>query len=127
MYVLVSKVGCNYGILDTDDGALDWVTLETIQSVVSKGTVINGVSSSGLTPQDCFINQSLCNWANGQNVFAIGRGLVISQKGAFKFLAGKKAFKGKVVNTEGGIYTLRFNFGVVTKVADSTLKGMLHS
>ena len=33
MYVLVSKVGCNYGILDTDDGALDWVTLEIMNIV----------------------------------------------------------------------------------------------
>lgn len=124
MYVLVSKVGCNYGILDTNDGALDWVDQSTVQAVLNRGISIAGVTPSGIVPQDYNLQSTLCNWNNGQNIFQIGRGLVISKKGEFKFIAGKKTYKGKVISVNNGVYTLRFNFGVVTQVNASVLNTM---
>lgn len=126
MYVLVSKVGCNYGILDTSDGALDWVNQSTIQAVLNRGISIAGVTSSGIVPQDYNLQSTLCNWNNGQNIFQTGRGLIISKKGDFKFIAGKKTYKGKVISVNNGVYTLRFNFGVITSVGSNVLNMMMN-
>lgn len=67
---LFSRVGNNYGVIDLDDGQIDWLTKEDLISC-AKEVKINGVdlSSRLLKPVICELAWNKCNWSNGLNIF----------------------------------------------------------
>lgn len=124
MYILTSRVGDNCAILDTNDGALDWLDLKQVKSLVTKGIQIIGIDLNGLSPRAYKIESTMLNWNNGQNIFQTGRRWTMSSKGVFKFIAGSKTYKGMVVDRHGDVYVLQFNSGVVTEVNISVILTM---
>ena len=51
MYILVNRVGDNFGVLDTNDGVIDWLSGEKIKHLAHRGIQIAGVNKNGFEPQ----------------------------------------------------------------------------
>lgn len=114
MYYFLKRVGCNYGVVDSEDGAIDWLTKEELQRIVKDGVSIEGINEdcSEFVPQLVILNAKLCNWADGQNVFTNVKWFNLSRDGSFKMRAGNKTFKGTLINSGDKLGLLVFNYGV---------------
>lgn len=112
MFKLVSKVGTNFGVLDTRDGVLEWMDANTLTAYISNGIKIEGVSGGEFIPSKHILPFGLCNWNNGENIFKTGNLFRITSSGSFSFKSGKKAYKGKVISIEGNKY-LSFTNGIL--------------
>lgn len=117
MLVLVKQVGANYGVLDTDDGALDWVSKTELLDF-SKQVNIVGVNSSGkLEPTSATITSDKCNWSKGQNIFKTIANLQMNRH--FEFIlsteAGKK-YRGTIII--GSTLYFKFNANILVPICE---------
>lgn len=117
MLVLVKQVGTNYGVLDTDDGALDWVSKTDLLDF-SKQVKIVGVNSTGkLEPTSATITPDKCNWSKGQNIFKTVANLQMNRH--FEFIltteAGKK-YKGTIII--GSTMYFKFNANILVPICE---------
>lgn len=115
MYCLLRHVGNNYGILDTDDGAIDWMSEKELRGYVLDDKVaIQGVAPdmSKLVSQTVLLDASKCNWANGNNIFKTAKAFYVTLDGYFTLKADKKQFKGRVRRVDENTIRLEFNYGV---------------
>lgn len=119
MLQLVKRYGHNFGILDTDDFAFDWVSYDDLKGYVSQGVEIAGVSKDmkNINPQIATLTPEQCNFVHGKNVFAEARGFIISKKnGKFTINADRRRYKGvlsKGMNNRG---LISFNCGVQVRI-----------
>lgn len=122
MFVLCAKVATNYGVVDTEDGAIDWCTKEQIQAYLAQGLVIKGISDcNGVpTPQTVDLPYTLCNWNNGANIFSTRSDFSVNIDGSFKLRAGKKVYKGKLRRKDNEL-VLKFSFNIRTVLSASFL------
>lgn len=113
MLVLISKVGTNCGIIDTDDGVIDWVDTSEIKDILKTGIVIQGIDSQGTVfkPQSVGLNSALCNWDNGSNIFRTATLFSQYPNGTFKLHTRNKVYKGVIQNN-----VLYFSFNVAVAV-----------
>lgn len=108
MLVFLKQVGTNFGVIDTDDGVIDWVTKDQLLNY-AKQISIKGVASNGLTKNVVSVNPAVCNWDKGANVFKTIKYLTISKSGEFIITTmGGKRLKGYV---SSDMY-LNFSFNV---------------
>lgn len=125
MFYIVTRVVDKYGVIDTDDGVIEYLTLDALKDAIAKGLTIEGWNNGEPKKTVCTLPANLCNWAGGQNVFEVGNTFRMDKTGKFKFKAGKKEFKGQVVIPEnGGNAELIFTLGVKTSIPVGTLKAM---
>ena len=114
MLYFLKRVGLNCAIVDTDDGAVDWIDMEELMALVKGGMSVTGVdaTSGTLEPQEVILPGSKCNWDDGKNIFAGVRSFMLNKRtGRFEMRSsGKKKFKGVVL--PGGLH---FNSGVVVR------------
>ena len=125
MYVLVSRVGNNFGILDTSDGVLDWLDEKTVKHLVQSGVLIEGIKNGVIKPEPFEINYKLCNWVNNSNIFVNGSRFSYNSKNEFKFKVGTKIFKGKIIDQNNTCLKLKFTNGVVTSVPIPVVRRMM--
>lgn len=117
MLVLVKQVGTNYGVLDTDDGALDWVSKTELLDF-SKQVNIVGVNPSGkLETTSATITPDKCNWSKGQNIFKTVTNLQVNKH--FEFIltteAGRK-YKGTIII--GSPLNFKFNANIFVPICE---------
>lgn len=117
MLVLVKQVGTNYGVLDTDDGALDWVSKTELLDF-SKQVNIVGVNTSGkLEPTSATVTPDKCNWSKGQNIFETVANLQMNRH--FEFIlsteAGKK-YRGTIII--GSTLYFKFNANILVPICE---------
>lgn len=116
MFYFLKRVGCNYGILDSDDGAVDWIPKEEFDGYVKDGVDIVGVDkkTGELTPQMVELPASKCNWDGSENIFTNVRSFAVTAKtNKFELKAvNRKTFKGKLVKADTFTGRLEFNNGV---------------
>lgn len=117
MLVLVKQVGANYGVLDTDDGALDWVSKTELLDF-SKQVNIVGVNPAGkLEPTSATVTPDKCNWSKGKNIFKTVANLQMNRH--FEFIltteAGKK-YKGTIII--GSTIYFKFNANILVPICE---------
>lgn len=120
MLHLMRRVGRNYGVLDDDDGVVEWVTVEELRDLVTRqGLQIAGVTKdmSKLVSQTVKLPASKCNFAQGKNVFTDAIGCVVGrQSGKFSIRVGQRRYKGVLIPQDIG-WTMRFNNGVEVDIS----------
>ena len=122
MYYFLKRIGNNYSVIDSDDGAIDWLSKNELRGYVQdSGIEIQGVAKdmSELKPQIVPLAAEKCNWADGENVFATARGFWVTTDGFFTLKAGKKQFKGALRKVNETVARLEFNYGVHVEFAVS--------
>lgn len=107
---LFQRVGSNYGIIDLDDGVIDWVTKDDLISFANK-CPITGVDlvNKVIKPLSCILDCTKCNWnKDGSNIFDNFSAVRINYKTKQGTLITKtgKSIKFKLV----GEYVYKFNF-----------------
>lgn len=115
MYYFLKRVGNNYSVIDSDDGAIDWLSKNEIRGYVQdSGIDIQGVAKdmSELTPQIVPLEAEKCNWLDGENIFSAVKGFWVTCDGFFTLKAGKKQFKGAFRKVDEATARLEFNYGV---------------
>lgn len=117
MLVLVKQVGANYGVLDTDDGALDWVSKTELLDF-SKQVNIVGVNPSGkLEPTSATITPDKCNWSKGQNIFKTIANLQMNRH--FEFILSTEAckkYRGTIII--GSTLYFKFNANILVPICE---------
>lgn len=99
---LFSRVASNYGVIDLDDGAIDWVSKEDLIKY-AKVVNISGVdiTSHIIKPVFCRLDANKCNWAtNKTNIFTVINSVFFNKNyndGELVIITkDNKKFKGKV-------------------------------
>lgn len=102
MLYFTCRVANNYGVVDSDDGALEWVTKEELLEF-AKLVRINGVAD--MKPVSCCLDSGKCNWSKGENIFTSAKSITSMNGVDFVITTeqGKK-YKGKVVKTKTGFF-----------------------
>lgn len=79
---LFSRIGNNYGVIDLDDGQIDWLTKDELFDC-AKNVKIFGVDSllHLLHPVTCELAWNKCNWSSGTNIFQDVRSVFKHVKG----------------------------------------------
>lgn len=126
MLQFTKRVGSMFAIVDDDDGAIDWIPVEELCKYVDDGVEINGVVAANqadaeVTPADidCYpqvvvLPSRLCNWAKGDNIFAVATSFTVDKKGKFVLRAAGKPYKGGLrIASEAH---LCFNNGVQVRI-----------
>lgn len=109
---LFSHVASNYGVIDLDDGAIDWVSKEDL---IKYAKVINisgvDITSHTIKPVSCRLDANKCNWAtNKTNIFTVINSVFFNKNyndGELVIITkDNKKFKGKVktICTQGETY-----------------------
>lgn len=127
MYYFLKRVGSNYSIIDTDDGVIDWMSKEELEGyVVGSKIPIQGVAKdmSELKPQVVVLDAAKCNWADGENVFAVVKSFFVTMNGSFTMKAGKKKFKGVIHRVNDSLARLEFNYGVHVEIPISDFQAI---
>lgn len=78
---LFSRVASNYGVIDLDDGVIDWVSKEDLIKY-AKSVQIAGVdvSSHTIKPVDCRLNMNKCNWtSNKTNIYVAAKSIFFNK------------------------------------------------
>ena len=113
MLYFICRVGSNYGVIDTDDGAIEWVSKDELIRYAQQLEIKGGRE---LKPTICEISSDKCKWSKGVNIFTSAKSISRSGDSFTLFtLAGKK-YKGKVITTSSG-YAIRFNINVVVPIS----------
>lgn len=109
---LFSRVASNYGVIDLDDGAIDWVSKEDLIKY-AKVVPIAGVdvNSHTIQPVNCRLSMDKCNWtANKTNIYVAAKSVFFSkdyEDGELVIITfDNKKFKAKVktVHLQGDTY-----------------------
>lgn len=123
MFYFLKRVGCNYAILDSDDGVVDWIPKEELDSYIKDGISITGVDSKTgeLKNQLVELSAVKCNWDGGENIFSNASSFSIAARtGKFELKAsGSKKFKGKLIKVDDSDARLAFNMGVYVPISIS--------
>lgn len=114
MYYFLKRVGVNFGVFDTDDGAIDWLSKEELESYVSDGVEIRGVSKdlSTFDGQTVVVCPNLCNWDDGENVFLNAKWWRTDKRGSFSLRVARKTIKGVLYSSRKIFGVVAFNYGV---------------
>lgn len=78
---LFSRVASNYGVIDLDDGAIDWVSKEDLIKY-AKVVPIAGVdvNSHTIQPVNCRLSMDKCNWStNKANIYVAAKSVFFSK------------------------------------------------
>lgn len=130
MLYLTKRVASNYCILDSEDGAVDWVSLDELRKFVSQGVVIEGVKLVGedleLTPHSTLLPAKLCNWNGGENIFTTASQISFSRTWRMEIKAGKKKYKCDLVEVDGS-KCLEFTSGVLIVLDATTACSLEHA
>lgn len=117
MLVLVKQVGANYGVLDTDDGALDWVSKTELLDFSKQVNIVGVNLPDELEPTFATITPDKCNWSRGQNIFKTVANLQMNRH--FEFIltteAGKK-YKGTIINSNTMYF--KFNANILVPICE---------
>jgi hypothetical protein len=118
MLYYISKVGNKAAVLDTDDGAIDWVSVDELKDFAKKVKII-GVAEGH--PVRCTLDARKCNWSNGHNIFSSAKSFTCGDNVDFVLTTvdGKK-YKGKVRhNPSNDSYEFLFSFNVYVLITKS--------
>ena len=122
MLILVKRVGTNFGVLDTDDGALDWVSKSELLEYAKK-VKIDGVSDNSIEPVSTSLSPSKCNWSNGNNIFKYAKKVIVTVSNTFIIVTEQnKRFKG-VIDTDEKC--LNFNNNIKVVLSDKNMSLLL--
>lgn len=99
---LFSRVGNNYGVIDLDDGRIDWVSKEDLIKFAKEVEIV-GVDTVGkhIAPVNCRLNMDKCVWtSNNTNIFVAAKSIFFNKdynNGELTVITNdNKKFKGKV-------------------------------
>lgn len=99
---LFSRVANNYGVIDLDDGVIDWVSKEDLIKFANE-VEIAGVDTVGkhIAPVNCKLRMNKCVWtSNNTNIFIAAKSIFFNKdynNGELTIITNdNKKFKGKV-------------------------------
>lgn len=122
MLYFVTRVGNNYGVLDTDDGSIDWISKEQFCEF-AKLVHIEGFSD--MKPRVVVLPSSKCNWSSSKNIFKDVRSII--RYGSNEFIlrtnSGKR-FKG-VLLVRDNKYFLHFSYNVAVPISGVLYESLL--
>ena len=120
MFYFVKQVGTNFGIYDSDDGTIEWITKQELLEY-SKKVAIAGVSDG--KPQSCTIESNKCNLDNGRNIFKTCKSISINNKGDFAIIttSGRK-YSGKLYMAVDNTYYMQLNCNIFVRVCEDIIQ-----
>jgi hypothetical protein len=120
MLKVISQIGTNYGVIDTDDGIIEWTSADALKKYMQEGVVIDGVYPTGIAPLPIELDWTLCNWCNNENIFKHMKMHTFYENGTFSIRCdNKKTFKGRWQPHGNDSIALKFNIGIRTYVKKS--------
>lgn len=99
---LFSRVASNYGVIDLDDGAIDWVSKEDLIKYAKMVNIAGvDITSHVIKPVSCRLNMNKCIWtSNNTNIFVAAKSIFFNKdynNGKLTIITNdNKKFKGKV-------------------------------
>lgn len=128
MFYFLKRVGSNFGVIDDEDGAIDWLTKEELKGVFDANIEVRGISRdmTKLEPIKVSVPAYMCNWSFGINIFNNAKSFIVYEDGSFTLKTDRKSFKGHLANIQLGIYTMEFNFGVRVELTALCYETLLH-
>lgn len=120
---LFQRVGTNYGVIDIDDGAIDWVTRDDVIQYANK-VPISGVDLKNKTikPVKCYITSNKCNWnKDGSNIFYNMKLIninIVDNTGYLVTICGKKL---KFRLTKEGVISFIFYNNIIVRLDDAII------
>lgn len=127
MFAVLYRVATNIGVIDTEDGCIEMLTPQQIQSYINQGIQIAGVSSTGIKPVRVELPMNLCNWNKGKNIFDTAQEISAEGDGQFVlWMAGRKPLKGILQTNPGSPWSiLHFSINVSVQVPNSWIEAHL--
>lgn len=115
MLYFISRVGNNYGVIDTDDGIIEWVSQEQLLDYAKQVEI---VGAKDMKPVPCTIESGKCNWSKGYNIFTSLKELTCANNKDFVIytVEGKK-YKGEVLSVQGE-HMLHFTCHVFVPISE---------
>lgn len=116
MFAVIWKVAYDCGVIDTNDGVIEKMSLDDVKKAAKMGLQISGVKSDEIKPVQVTLDRSLCNWGNNkENLFnhtdkLISVGSFNEQKARIR--VDDKSFKFKWKDVDDKTEMLFFNGGV---------------
>lgn len=127
MLVFCKRVGSNYGVIDTDDGALDWVSKEELLNFAKQVKILGVESGLSLHPKSVVLESRLCNWCKNGNIFKYAKSFRINPSHKFELrTVDGKVFKG-ALDLYFGNTALYFNNNVIVRIDANIGKGLCSS
>ena len=116
MYVLTNVVGTNYAVYDDTDNSVEWIQVDILRKLMSKGVSIVGINlaSNEIKPQVVNLNYRDINWNDGKNIFQTATSVRIDVKGNVSFKSGVKKYKAKMMTKGDGSAILMLSNGIQT-------------
>lgn len=130
MYHFIKRVGDKYGVLDSNDGVIDWVSQDELRTYLAQGTEVKGASADmkELVPQVVMLHPNLCNWLPEHgNIFSNAKKFMLYDNGRFVLKADGKQFKGFVRRLDAHTSMLQFNYNVRVPMRTANYDKMLTS
>lgn len=99
---LFSRVASNYGVIDLDDGAIDWVSKEDLIKYAKMVNIAGvDITSHVIKPVSCRLDANKCIWtSNNINIFVAAKSIFFNKdynNGELTIITNdNKKFKGKV-------------------------------
>lgn len=115
MFAVLYRVATNIGVIDTEDGCIEMLTPQQLQSYINQGIQIAGVSSTGIKPFNVTLPMNLCNWNRGKNIFDTAQEISIEGDHFILWVSGRKPFKG-IIQTNPGSPWVILNFSINVSV-----------
>ena len=116
MYVLTNVVGTNYAVYDDTDNSVEWIQVDILKKLMSKGVSIVGINlaSNEIKPQVVNLNYRDINWNDGKNIFQTATYVRMDVKGNVSFKSGVKKYKAKMMTKGDGSAILMLSNGIQT-------------
>lgn len=109
MFHVIGSVGGKIGVLDTEDGVIEWLPKDEVIKAVKLGISISGYESGDkFVRSRCTVTPDKCNWSPSGNIFSPGSKFQLEVKkrdegveaGNFKLKVGNKVLKGSFTDSK---------------------------
>lgn len=115
MLHFICRVANNYGVIDTDDGVIEWVTKDELLEYAKQVDIV-GVAD--MKPSPCTIESSKCNWSKGNNIFTNLKDFSCTNGRNFVICTiDNKKYKGDICNINGDCM-LHFTCNVFVPISE---------
>lgn len=119
MFIVISKIINRYGIVDTNDNVVEFLTVSEISELTNQGIEIAGIVNNTITVIPYKTDYTNLNYNNGKNIFNTATSLRKENATTYSFVSGKVRYKFKILGTCKAGVDIRLSKGVQTRIQDN--------